>query len=142
MKKTWAVLLTAVVAAATLGVASPARAQGWPTDCLESDGGLGLQTVTVDLENGVIEIDHTGVVNDVNYVAAVTTALAWCLENDYVVGTANCLLTKLAEILVSIDVGSLDLRYVSVNLFTGEILIDYGRLVTDAGECVPVLGIG
>ena len=61
MRRAWAVVLTAVVAGATIGVAAPARAAD--EDCFayfNESLDLDFQTVTVDTQNLKVTIDPAG----------------------------------------------------------------------------------
>lgn len=137
MRKTFALGLTAALSVATLGFAAPARAADWPTDCLRSSGAIDFESFSIDLVTLEVRINPAGVGPDVDMVTSAVTGLALCLENDIVLGRVTCLLGKVEEIVTSINVPALYLRYVYQDPATGELVIDGGRLVEDATACLP-----
>lgn len=129
MRKRWVMGVAAAVAAASLGVAAPARAQ----DCLSNRFPMPPEAGTVYIENGQIRINPGGVQGDVDQYVAYATERAvdlyWCVV-ELVPTQVWCLGNGVIGIVANID------QYVYQDPNTGEIVIDYARLVSDATSCL------
>lgn len=125
MKKKWAVAVTAVVSAASLGIAAPASAQ--------SCAGVGTvpRLSTVVVENGQIRIDPNGVEYDVRDAGEIVENEAEDAEEcalETIVNTVPAPAWCAYSSLVGLAWGG----YVYQEWDTGAIVIDYARLVADA----------
>lgn len=129
------VIATTLALVATLGGTSPAQAQEWPVDCLFTDGEE-LQTVTIDPQTLQIRVNPEGVAPDVDLIATGARDLSDCLSGGIDLPTLNCLIAKLQEIRESLQRG--DLRYVYQDPYTGEVVVDGGRLRDDLTTCLFV----
>lgn len=125
-KKSLAMAIVAAVAAVPFGYAAPASAQ----EC--NDAIRFPETTTVTIENGQIRINPSGPPEDVDNLTAFATVLANIAVDcavDAVPSQVWCALNVVAN-------GVFFGTYVYQDPYTGEIVIDYGRLVADTSSCV------
>lgn len=121
MRKVWALALTAAIAAATLVVAAPS-AHAWPADCAALEDPPG---VSVDPDTLQVRIDPGGLPNpDADWALQVAN----CLDNGLVLNKAFCF----ALMPLWFPFG----EHVYQDPYTGEIVIDGGRLASDATTCL------
>lgn len=122
MKKTAVMALSAIVAAMSLGVAAPARAQS----CTSVPP---LPTSnTVRIENGQIRIDPNGPgedAEDLQGYADVRVGEAWTCGFNAVPPQGWC--------AANLALNAAFNEYTYQDPYSGEVVIDYGRLVADTG---------
>ena len=117
MKKTAVMGVAALVAAGSLGIAAPARAQSCPPGIPQSD--------TVKLENGQIRVNPGNPEEDADYLIDETGRCAYAAVPPQVWCTHT---------FVYWDFYYGD--YVYQDYWTGDYVIDYGRLSGDVNNCL------
>lgn len=126
MRKRMIMGVAAAVAATSLGVAAPARAQ----DCLSNRLPLPPESGTVYLDNGQLRINPNGVQGDIDQYVAYATERAvdfyWCVV-ELVPPQVWCIANNAVGIATNPD------RYVYQE--NGEIVVDYRRLANDLATC-------
>lgn len=133
--KRWAIAIVTATAVASLGITSPAGAQ---QDCV----GWGFSPApgpnTVSVENGQLRINPGGVGADIEqylaYVDPYADKVGRCVGG-LIPPEVFCVINNALEIIDAIDPVNGDLRYVYQDPETGELVVDYGLLLSDITAC-------
>lgn len=142
MRRTMTLAVTAAVTAGLMAAPSPARADApaWPINCLlEGPTAPGSQTVYFDAE-GRLVVNPDGPSGDVDAIAQwlpeKVLAMYPCLVTPIFSEPVVCTYEKALEVLNSMDPANFNLRYVYPNPNGPGYVVDYPRLLQDAGDLV------